>query len=73
MASLAFTCHRQESVFNETDSCAFAPTTALSEYLVSDTGTDTGRFGATDIFETFTYRCQSVFSDTYSGVVAHTI
>ena len=30
-------------------------------------------FGATDIFETFTYRCRSVFSDTDSGVVAHTI
>ena len=30
-------------------------------------------FGATDIFETFTDRCQSVFNDTDSGVVAHTI
>ena len=41
-----FSFSRQESVFRETDSCAFTPTTALSEYLVSDTGTDTVIFGA---------------------------
>ena len=67
MASLAFTCHRQESVLSDTDSCAFAPTT-----LWSVTPATVG-FGATDIFETFTDRCQSVFNDTDSGVVTHTI
>ena len=30
-----FSFSRQESVFRDTDGCVFAPTTALSEYLVS--------------------------------------